>query len=437
MDSQSVLLEKKIEHKVQLDKKKAYEENIAMFNVVKKFIQKNNLLLYGGLALNLSLPKSLRFYDEYEIPDYDFFSPDAKRHAKDLANTYANLGYEEVEVKPGLHLNTYKVFVKYNAVADITYVPEKLFKRMLDISNSERRAILKHNPNLDMNIAPMSFLRMSLHLELSRPDGFIERWTKVYNRMVLFYTTYPVKFKSCEEEDIIFKEENDPTFLFLVRKLKMFIKTTEFPLFGWEAARIYLTEANFKVQENYMLDDKMTTMDIIAEDYAEAARDIVEYVRKLVEDKNDIKLEKHSALYNNEIIPSHFLVKYKERLLIGIYQSQACYAYKMHRGLRLATIDTMLSLMYGWLLSDRPYYDNEKIKCLINVLLNLQKKQLEKKNEVHDIFTPFELKCYGYQLQLEDLKKQRMEVKNIMKVYRPKQKTNNTKNPKNIKKLSN
>lgn len=424
MENQSLLLEKKIEHKVQLDKQKAFEENIAMFNVVKKFIQKNNLILYGGLALNLSLPKSRRFYDEYEIPDYDFFSPDAKRHAKDLANTFANLGYEAVEVKPGLHLNTYKVFVNYNAVADITYVPEKLFKRMFDISKSERSAILKHNPGLDMNIAPMSFLRMSLHLELSRPDGFIERWSKIYKRMVLFYTTYPVKFKTCEEEEIIFQEENDPIFLFLVKKLKMFLKTQEFPLFGWEAARIYMREANFEVLDNFMLDAKMTAMDIIAEDYANAAKAIVEYVRKLVEDKNDIKLEKHSALYNNEIIPSHFLVKYKDRLLIGIYQSQACYAYKMYHGIRLATIDTMLSLMYGWLLSDRSYYDSEKIKCLINVLLNLQQKQFNKKSDMHDIFMPFELNCYGYQLQLEDLKKQRMEVKNIMKVYRPKKKTN-------------
>lgn len=430
MDSQSILLEKKIEHKVQLDMKKAYEENIAMFNVVKKFIQKNNLLLYGGLALNLCLPKSLRFYTTYEIPDYDFFSPDAKSHAKDLANTFANLGYEEVEVKPGLHLNTYKVFVNYNAVADITYVPDKLFKRMLESSRKERKVILKHNPSLDLNIAPMSFLRMSLHLELSRPDGFIERWSKIYKRMVLFYNTYPVKFNNCEKEPIVFKEENDPIFLFLVKKLRMFLKTQEFPVFGWEAARIYLTEAGFKLQDNYILDEKMTVIDIIAEDYANAAKAIVEYVRKMVEDKNDIKLEKHSALYNNEIIPSHFLIKYKDRLLVGIYQSQACYAYKVHRGLRIATIDTMLSLMYGWLLSDRIYYDNEKIKCLINVLLNLQSDQLNKTN-VHDLYTPFELNCYGYQLQLDDLKKQRMAVKNIMKVYRPKKKTNN------IKKLSN
>jgi hypothetical protein len=427
MDKQTLLLEEKIRQKLLIDKRKAYEENVAMFNVVKKFIQKNNLLLYGGLALNIILPKHLQFYDEYEIPDYDFFSPDAKKHAKELGNTFADLGYEGVEVKPGLHLNTYKVFVNYNAVADITYVPEKLFERMSEISKSERTEILQHNPSLDMNIAPMAFLRMSLHLELSRPDGFIERWTKVYKRMVLFYHTYPLTFNLCKEKDIVFIEEKDPIFLGLLSKLKEFLTQEQYPIFGWEATRIYFNEAGFKLPYNYKFEEKMSMVDIIAEDYANAAKTIADYMRKLVEDKHDINIEKHSSLYNNEIIPSHFLIKYKNKILIGVYQSQACYAYKNYKGLRLSTIDTMCSLMYGWLFSERTYYNNEKIKCMINMLLNIQNEQLEKKKgRVNKIFTPFELNCYGYQLQLEDLKKQRMEIKNIMKVYRPK-KTNNNK----------
>lgn len=421
MEKQSVLLEKKIQQKLNIDKRKAYEENIAMFNVVKRFIQKNNLLLYGGLALNLSLPSHLQFYDEYEIPDYDFFSPDAKTDAKELANTFATLGYNEVEVKPGLHLNTYKVFVNFNAVADITYVPKKLFERMIEISKSERELILKHNHSLDINIAPMAFLRMALHLELSRPDGFIERWTKVYTRMVLFYNTYPLHFKNCKDKDLVFFEQNDPIFLYLTKKLKEFLQQHEYPIFGWEAARLYFNDAGFKLPYNYQFDEKMAVIDIIAEDYANAAKTILDYMKKLVEDKNDISIEKHSSLYNNEIIPSHFLIKYKGKILIGVYQSQACYAYKNHRGFRLATIDTMLSLMYGWLLSDRSYYNNDKIKCMINMLLNVQRDQLNKEH-VPDIFVPFELNCYGYQLQMEDLKKQRMAVKNLMKVYRPKPK---------------
>jgi hypothetical protein len=53
---------------------------------------------------------------------------------------------------------------------------------------------------------------------------------------------------------------------------------------------------------------------------------------------------------------------------------------------------------------------------MINILLNLQKKQYHK----NKLFSPFELKCYGYQLQLEDLKKKKLYNKESFKIYKPK-----------------
>lgn len=428
MDQQYILLEKKIQDKQLADRKKAFDENIAMCNVAKHFIQKKGLLVYGGLALNNSLPKNLRFYDEYELPDYDFFSSRAREDAKELANIYANLGYEDIEVKPGLHINTYKVYVNFMAIADITYVPENLYKRMQSQSKAERSMILKHNPDLDINIAPMSFLRMSLHLELSRPDGFIERWTKIYKRMVLFYKTYPLQYDNCDIINNLYLEDHDEIYRTLLDKLKEFLSNNIYPALGWEVVKIYLKESGYNIPENTALDFNMSAIDIISEDYANTAKDILIYLRKLVEDKNVIKLEKHSSLYNNEIIPSHFIIKYKKRPIIIIYQSQACYAYKEYKGLRIASIDTMLSLMYGYLLSERSYYNSDKIKCIINILLNIEKEQLSKRVIKKKLFSPFEIKCYGYQQQLEDLRKQRMEIKNLMKVYRPSKKSNKKEN---------
>ena len=85
-----------------------------IISIVEKFIKDNKLICYGGTAINNILPKEDQFYDlSREIPDYDFFSPDAKNDAKKLADIYGNLGYSDVEAKAGQHFGTFNVFVIY------------------------------------------------------------------------------------------------------------------------------------------------------------------------------------------------------------------------------------------------------------------------------------------------------------------------------------
>ena len=46
-------------------------------------------MCYGGTAINNILPEEDQFYDKsIEIPDYDFYSPDALGDAKELADLY-------------------------------------------------------------------------------------------------------------------------------------------------------------------------------------------------------------------------------------------------------------------------------------------------------------------------------------------------------------
>ena len=79
-------------------------------------------------AINNILPKKDQFYNkDIEIPDYDFFSPNALKDAKDLADIYVDAGFTEVEAKAGQHFGTYKVFVNFVGIADITSIPKELF----------------------------------------------------------------------------------------------------------------------------------------------------------------------------------------------------------------------------------------------------------------------------------------------------------------------
>ena len=147
-----------------------------IIKIVENFIQHKNLICYGGTAINNILPSEDQFYNkEAEVPDYDFFTPNALQDAKELADIYFKAGFTDVEAKSGQHFGTYKVFVNYIPVADITQLVKPIY-------NSLKKDAIRVNGIL---YAPPNFLRMSMFLELSRPAGDIGRWEKVLKRLTL------------------------------------------------------------------------------------------------------------------------------------------------------------------------------------------------------------------------------------------------------------
>ena len=127
--------------------------------ILEKFLKDKKLVCYGGTAINNILPKIDQFYDrDLEIPDYDFYSPDAMNDAKELADIYASAGFDSVEARSGAHLGTFKVFVQFIPIADITQMEPILFKSILK-ETIKKEGIL---------YAPVNFLRLNVYKELSR-----------------------------------------------------------------------------------------------------------------------------------------------------------------------------------------------------------------------------------------------------------------------------
>lgn len=161
-----------------------------IISIVEKFIADKKLVCYGGTAINNILPEDAQFYNkDIELPDYDFYSDKALDHAKELADIYYKAGYEDVEAKSGVHHGTYKVFVNFTGIADITQMEPALFKAI------SRDSIIKKG----IRYAPPDFLRMAMYLELSRPDGDVSRWEKVQKRLTLLNTHYPLKGYDCDK----------------------------------------------------------------------------------------------------------------------------------------------------------------------------------------------------------------------------------------------
>ena len=136
--------------------------------------------------MNNVLPKDAQFYDKnIELPDYDFFSPRAYEDAIALADLYAKHGYTQVEAKSGVHHGTYKVFVNWLPVADVTQLAPQLFRALGDDPRMKTVNGIRY--------APPDYLRMAMYLELSRPKGDISRWEKVLRRLALLNRYYPAQ----------------------------------------------------------------------------------------------------------------------------------------------------------------------------------------------------------------------------------------------------
>jgi hypothetical protein len=171
---------------IQKKKKKDTYTKPNLFFSIESFIQKKKLIGYGGTAINHALPKESKFYQEDDIPDYDFFSTQPTEDIRELADLLTP-HFPNVEVKPAMFPGTYKLFVNYLPLVDITHIDEELFHTLW--ADSFQKEGIRY--------VPYNYLRMSMYQELARPMGDISRWTKIFQRLSLLNKHHPFLIRNC------------------------------------------------------------------------------------------------------------------------------------------------------------------------------------------------------------------------------------------------
>ena len=377
--------------KRQGQKKVNSDEIKNMLQIVEAFIIRKKLVCYGGTAINNILPKHAQFYNrDIEIPDYDFFSPNALADAKELADIYYEKGYTDVEAKAGMHMGTFKVFVNFIPIADITYMHKDLYKSI------EKDSIIV----LNMRYAPPNYLRMAMYLELSRPAGDVSRWEKVMKRLNLLNQYYPLVTKNnCHKLDFkqqIEPKHNDDERLYITIRDSFIDQGVVF--FGGYAISLYAKYANSKHGE---YTNKMPSFDVLSEEPEKCATIIKEVLTRSKFKK--IKIIKHPAFA--EIIPEHLEIRVGANTMAFIYKPIACHSYNEitinDKQIHIATIDTILTFYLSFTYAELPYYNKERLLCMANFLFELeQQNRLEQRG----LLKRFSIDCYGKQQTLEDIR---------------------------------
>ena len=370
-----------------------------IIEIVEQFLRKRKRICYGGTAINNILPVQDQFYDKsIEIPDYDFFSPEPLKDAKDLADIYYKKGYQEVEAKAGVHGGTFKVFVNFIPVADITLLVPELYKKLL------KNSIIVSG----IHYTPSNYLRMLMYLELSRPKGDISRWEKVLKRLTLLNKNYPLKGKDCdfiEIQRIIDPKSKLSTQIqnkiFLITRDSLISQGVIF--FGAMANQMYLKYLRrFKYKKLSHIPD----FDVLSEEPETAAIILKERLQEAGIKK--IKIKKKLGV--GEVIAPHYEVTVESETIAFIYEPLACHSYNVikikGREIKIATIDTMLSFYLAFLYVNRPYYDPNRIICMSEFLFKVQQKNRLKQKGV---LRRFSINCYGKQLTIEKIRAEKSE----------------------------
>ena len=365
-----------------------------IITIVENFIKKKGLICYGGTAINNILPKEDQFYNrEVELPDYDFFTPNALEDAKELADAYFKMGLTEVEAKSGQHFGTFKVFVNFIPVADITSVPKELYKTLK--AESIKVAGIYY--------APPNYLRMSMYLELSRPAGDTSRWEKVLKRLTLLNKHYPLSAKQCMEVDFQREMADKVHGQEIYETVKETLINQSVVFFGGYAISLYSKYMPVSLQKQLK---KIPDFDVISSD-PETTAEIIKERLKDINIKN-VKIIKRPGI--SDVIPEHLQVQVGKDTIVFIYRPIACHSYNnivvQGKLVRIATIDTMLSYYLAFLYTGRNYYDVDRILCMSKFLFEVQQKnRLQQKG----LLKRFSITCYGHQETREEMRAEKSE----------------------------
>jgi hypothetical protein len=348
------------------------------------------------MAINAHLPQKYKFYDfSKTIPDYDFFTPEPEKDCDELIRLLNKGKFDNVAKRFGVHEGTYKIYVNYHGVADITSMIPWFYNKL------ESSSIIDDK----IHYVDANFLRMAMYLELSRPRGEVERWDKVYKRLILLNLIQPVSKTTC-------KKELKPVVVINKDVYKNLIKyaiDNSFIFAGAEIADIYkkqISRATFIFKSNYPL--------IF---YIETPQFHLNKIRQLINSIESIDLTIVHWKGLKEIVPEMYGFKINGKLSIIIIEQNYCHSYNevtisKYGKLKIVSLDTAINLFYtlSYLRNLDELVPNS-VECFAHELVKISKETRDKNKS--KTFPLFSTTCQGHQPTKQTLLKTRAQrIKN-------------------------
>ena len=401
----------------EIDKKNLqnkYINTLDLIKYVESFIKRKQLIIYGGFAINLLIPKKDKFYKEYTMNDLDCFSPNAKQDAMELAKELSDNNYKYIKVRKALHENTYKVYADFVQIIDLTQLDNNTFNNLKNISEYEKKNTELYKYYEDSYvIAPVILLKANMHYELARPRSSYFRWEKIYNRLALVNSFYPTEKNKKVLKCIPIKE----SYLNAIKYILEYIKDNKLPIIDSYSIKLY-TNLSLCC---YRLSNDSICVTILVKNI----RDVYLNIKKIID------LYVNNSKYRVEVIKNPIdsinLYKYYDikifdketgesfNMLRIIKIKDQCFSTTVKNGYSVGSIDTCLYFLYYNYVNNKIYKNNMK-DAMENIyyINQFENNVLDDKLNKTPINKRLQINCYGEinrENELKEIWNQRLTLK--------------------------
>jgi len=332
--------------------------------------------------------------------DFDCYSPNAKADAIELSKILSEKEYKYIKIKNALHENTFKVYVNFVQILDITQISKGLYNSFLKLSEAERKTSVYKYYNGDFILTPVAYLKSNLHYELARPLSSYFRWEKIYKRSLLFDRIMP-SIKPIKLPKTTQKLSND--YNNQIKDVLQYIKKNKYPLISDYAFKFYdIDETKYKKNTNNYLT-------ILSTNIEKTKNDILQ----LLNYETEIKV----SYISPDIFADYYTIQIDDKFnIIKIVNAdKECYSYMKKKGFLVGSYDTTLYFMYcEYLMSmiNKSYDDAEciwkSIQYLNDYVVNEFKTSPEKR---------LSTKCYGINHSRRSILAHKWKKKQTLKYY--------------------
>lgn len=292
-----------------------------VIETIHKYIKDNKRKIYGGYAQHLFViaknPKDA-FYDAYDFPDIDFYSPEPLNDVYKLCNLLHEKGFKGVKGREAIHSETYSIFVEGEGpYCDISYMPKYIYNKM---PHRDINGFVATDPYF-MSIDSLRILSDPLTSWEVKLDKRIKRFY-LMNK----YYPYPHINKQLPITPI-----KDFILQSVLLKIHEFVTDNQSVMtFGFYSYNHFLMEStilkNKELSKNKFNYIQTPYYEIISTNYKDDALKLIESIKKLVPE-NDFYQEEYYPFF--QFLDNSVYLYYKDKLVAILYNNnKKCIPYK-------------------------------------------------------------------------------------------------------------
>jgi hypothetical protein len=287
-----------------------------------------------------------------------------------------------------MHEGTTKIYINYTPVADISAIDPNLYRMF------KEHAVKVHG----ITFMDVNSLRMMMYLELSRPKGEVERWTKVYERLLLLDMVLPPK--SCPPT-----KATNRIPLPIYRTVLRYVMRQGRVIAGASVVGAYRESLRRPLKAEWLFTEAMPLIV-----YApEGGADEIEGLKELL---GPVRIRKFKG--TGDVVPAMTMVDYYGWPVVLYVQESACHAYntlelKDGEFVKIASLDTLITLYLSIMISGKKTLKRffpQSILCMANQCIELNNYM--RRYPGRSQFPFITLSCSGYQKGLPTLLREKV-----------------------------